>query len=284
METPRHMPADPARPADDPEPAGASAGPRRARLSVTGLVACLGSLLVTSPPLDAADLVRQERNVSGFDGVTVEGSGELIVAQDDTEGLVIEAEERVLALITTEVSDGVLTISRVPGARIPPSSPIRFLLTVRTLATLTMTGSASASIPDLDGGGLAVSISGSSTVKIGSLEVSELDADVLGSGSLKVEALTASTVRSRIGGSGVVNLTGRAMSQNVEVTGSGDHEAGRLETERAEVTVLGSGNADVWVSSVLDAHLMGSGDIRYRGAPSVNSTVSGSGELRRVEG
>lgn len=255
------------------------AGTNPARAPV---LACLVALLFGTSA-GAAERERQVRDVSGFDRLEVEGSGEMVISQGDTESLVVEAEPQVLEAITTSVANGVLKIGRAPGARIPASSPIRFELTVRTLEGMTMAGSASVVLAKLHTDQLRVTISGSSHVDVEQLRTHELDVNILGSGTLDVNAMNGDELHTRIGGSGSVRIAGTVTVQSVEITGSGDLHARALESSTAEVTVLGSGNAEVWASDTLSIQVMGSGNVRYRGTPSVNSIVTGSGGVERTE-
>jgi hypothetical protein len=70
--------------------------------------------------------------------------------------------------------------------------------------------------------------------------------------------------------------------ESLAVAGSGDLDAGKLDTQRAKVSVAGSGDAVVWARQALKVGVAGSGGIRYYGDPSVERSVVGSGSVRRL--
>ena len=82
-----------------------------------------------------------------------------------------------------------------------------------------------------------------------------------------------------LSGSGTVTLDGRAARQVVEVDGSGQYDARRLDSETGDVTISGSGSADVEVSGFLVAVVTGSGTVTYGGGGQVEKHVDGSGSV-----
>jgi hypothetical protein len=80
-----------------------------------------------------------------------------------------------------------------------------------------------------------------------------------------------------------MQLAGQAERQVVSLPGSGNYEAGGLESQSAEVTLAGSGNVTVWVREALDVRLSGSGTVNYFGTPTVGQRdISGSGDINRM--
>ena len=75
----------------------------------------------------------ESREVRGFSSVQLTGSGEATIQQTGAESLAIEAEENLLPLLTSEVSNGVLTLGTKPGASINPTRPIIYRVTLRAL-------------------------------------------------------------------------------------------------------------------------------------------------------
>ena len=243
----------------------------------------LAVLVALSLPA-VADTVRQQRDVSGFSEVVFSGSGDLYITQGDSEALTIEAEQKVLDVITTEVRGDVLHIGRKRGSSVRSREDIVFELSVRELTRLGMSGSGDAEAEALQSERLKVSIAGSADVAIGSLEADELRVTISGSGNLVVSELNASNVDASISGSGEVTLGGVAQAQDVAVSGSGDYLALELESAEAEVTVVGSGDVEVWATRTLAATVTGSGDVTYRGTPEVSVRVTGSGTVEAKGG
>jgi len=65
---------------------------------------------VTTPVTGSGKVITESRSVSNFKNITFSGMGEMLITQDETESLTIEAEDNIVALIKTEVKDDTLTI------------------------------------------------------------------------------------------------------------------------------------------------------------------------------
>lgn len=205
-------------------------------------------------------LVYEERAARGVNRVQLHGPGELTIAQGDEEGLTVQAEESILPLIQTEVSDGKLTIGfRRQMQAIRPTMPIRFDLRVRQLQGLAVAGSGSA--------------------RSAQIRAERLDVEISGSGSVQLDEIAAGWLGTSISGSGSFQVAGEAPEHRVQISGSGGLQAESLRTRDADVTVSGSGSATVYVSDKLNAVISGSGSVVYSGNPHVSQVTSGSGRV-----
>lgn len=246
---------------------------------VTGLIFSL-----VAPSAFAADVVVQERDVSGFTGIVLAGTGDLYITQSDSESMTITAEQKVLDVITTEVKGGVLHIGRERGSRVRTREEIRFDVSLRVLERLGMSGSGDAFAERLESDKLTVTISGSSDVALGEVLADELRVTISGSGELELDQLDASHVDASITGSGEIEIGGQTDTQDVSVAGSGDHKAMQLQSRSANATVVGSGGVEIWADESLDVTVTGSGDVVYKGSPEVSLQVTGSGSVKADKG
>jgi hypothetical protein len=82
------------------------------------------SVLVISG-LCIPNVFTETRSVRGFNTVTLEGSGQLVLEQAGTESLTITADDNLLPYLTSDVSDGHLTLGTKPGTNIDSSTPVR---------------------------------------------------------------------------------------------------------------------------------------------------------------
>jgi Putative auto-transporter adhesin, head GIN domain len=205
----------------------------------------------------------EEREVEGFTGVRVTGSGDVRVRQTGTESLTVSAEDNILPLLVTEVRSGVLEIGFRDGVSVRTTEPVLVAVTVDAL--------------DL------VETSGSATIVVESLDTDDLALLTSGSGDLSVEELSAVDVTASTTGSGDVTLSGSTERQSAGSSGSGDHLACGLSSEEADVDTSGSGDVEVSVSEELSATASGSGSVRYVGDPDVTEDTTGSGDVERLE-
>lgn len=224
------------------------------------LAAACAALSATRATAD--ELVREQRQVSGFSRVVLPPVGDLIVTQAEHESLVIEAETKLLPKITAEVRNGVLYLG-FNEPQISTQYPIRFHLAVKTLSALESRGSG--------------------TISAGPLATDMFDVMLGGSGNARFDALTVRDLRVRLtGASGVQINGGNAQAQTVSISGSGTYAAGRFASRHAAIGIEGSGSAEVWVKESLSARITGAGDIRYHGNPQVQEMVTGAGRVSRA--
>jgi len=108
--------------------------------------------------------------------------------------------------------------------------------------------------------------------------------DVSGTGD--VEAARVETDRLDIGisGSGSVDIAGQSTEQTVRINGSGKYNANEMESEITTIDVSGSGEAAVWVTDQLTVDISGSGDVQYYGNPRIMQEISGSGSIEGIDG
>lgn len=226
-------------------------------LSAGVLAACAFGMVIGS-----GKSVTETRAVSDFDAVDFAFIGDLVITQGEEESLTITGDDNIVDLIRTTVRDGVLRIDAGSASVGQTRVPLRYALTVKNLASLSLSGLGNITADKLASDNVTLSLSGAGAVTIG-----DLKADTL--------AVTMS-------GLGNANLTGEVNKQAVDVSGAGSYYAGELRSQAATVTISGLGNAEVWVVETLAAKISGAGSIRYRGAPQVTETVSGLGDIEAM--
>ena len=204
-------------------------------------------------------VVTEEREVSGFEGVTLSGIGKVIITQGDEESLAIETDDNLMRYIESEVRDGRLEL-RIAEDTIPISSrPIIYRVSVIDLTTLDSSGVGSFEVDALDTDRLQVTLSGAGDIDIDSLSAADLDVRASGAGNLKI--------------SGVVE------TQELDLSGVGGYTATDLKSQTAAVRISGAGSAVVWVLDTLDVEISGAGNVEYYGSPSVDQDISGAGRV-----
>jgi hypothetical protein len=205
------------------------------------------------------------RDVRGFDSVSFNTSGELIITQGDREALEIVTREGDLPNIITEVRGGTLFIGRQGSGPLFSFSPPVFRLAMKRVAALETHSSGKITVERLRTGSLRIQISSSGGISIGALEADSLDVQISSSGSLRV--------------------AGEVERQDVRISSSGSYLAGDLDSRNASVRVSSSGSATLRVSETLEASLTSSGGVRYYGnPPRVQANVTSSGRLARLGG
>jgi hypothetical protein len=105
--------------------------------------------------------------------------------------------------------------------------------------------------------------------------------ELKGSGEADAGKLDSNALSVSLAGSSAAKLAGRADELTIAVSGSAECNAGALTAKRATVSVSGSGDVTVNASEALDAKVSGSGSVHYLGAPKLTQAVSGSGTITR---
>jgi hypothetical protein len=210
----------------------------------------------------------EDRHLSGFNAVSVEGPFDVYITQGNTESVKVEAPADVIGRILTEVKGGVLRVYSKRenwhwGNWWGNHKKMAVYVTAKDLNSIHLSGSGDVFFKQgITTNSLKLSIVGSG--------------DVTGSVNVKV-------LESSISGSGDMRLSGRADNSTVRVVGSGDFRARDLVTVNTAVHISGSGDASINASNKIDASVSGSGDIHYTGAAkNISSSKSGSGDISRM--
>lgn len=202
-------------------------------------------------------VIVEERALSTFDRIILEGSMDLVLRQDDDQLLEVEADDNIIPFISTNVRGGELKISTTRSYR--SRDRIKIYISIQDLEELKLRGSG-----DVYGENAMVG--------------DRLTLEISGSGNMDMEVYY-DHLFTEIDGSGNFNLYGETLDQDVRINGSGDYRAADLLSADTDINISGSGNGTVNVSDFLRAEIRGSGDIYYYGNPEVNSSIRGSGNL-----
>lgn len=210
----------------------------------------------------SGDIETEERDVSGFHKVYLEGIGNLIITQGDEESLVIEADDNIISLIRTDVFRHRLTIGFKRGYNFIPISKIKYHLTVI----------------DLD----EISLSGAGDVDCDDFSTDELEFDISGVGDIDFN-INAKRVETTSSGAGDITLSGKVDSQEIDISGVGRYSARELESRECSISLSGAGSATVNVSEELDVSISGVGNVYYVGIPHVERDISGLGRVKSID-
>jgi len=184
-------------------------------------------------------VVTETREIGTFDRLSVEGSGEVFIEVGPSSSIEIEAEDNVMAVLTTEIRNGRLVLSIEDGHSLRQiKTPIYRITT-----------------PNLTG----VAIAGSGDITIDGVDTTEFVVEIAGSGN--------------------VQPTGIADHLLVSIAGSGDYEGDLMSTASARVEIAGSGSVLVNAEQTLDVSISGSGDVEYLHNPVVTQSIAGDGRV-----
>jgi hypothetical protein len=210
-------------------------------------------------------MVTETRTVSGFTALDMRTVGKVILKQGDNESLTISGSDNIVPLVTTTVSDGVLTIETSRPINITATNSdngLTFNITVQDLTGMT--------------------ISGLADVEMDALNTSTLAVKMSGAGKLVLNTLSAESVDITVSGLGSVEIGGNVTRQQIEISGAGDVQNGDLQCQTANVTISGLGSATIWVTGELTGTISGGGNVRYYGSPQTNTQSTGVGKFESL--
>jgi hypothetical protein len=216
----------------------------------------------------------ETRVVDHFTSIELRGAGEINIKQNSdpnqTETLVIEADEDVLPKLTSIVKEGKLILGwdyewwDILGW-------INLIFTPKR-ATYHVT------MNQVNG----IAIQGSGSVNSPSIKTEQCKLLISGSGKMIFDEINCERLIAGVSGSGDYTFNGKVKQFESRISGSGRVRAEQLVTEICSVTISGSGHVAVEVSTSLDVSISGSGSVRYKGQPKITQSISGSGRIQAL--
>ena len=208
-------------------------------------------------------LIKQERKITSFNGIDVAGAFNVYLRQGDAEALTIEAEEKIMQYIRTEVKDGILNIDMKDHVY-HNTGKINVYVTIKGLKSLDLSGAVDLQTQNkLSLSDLSVDISGAADVR---LEMSVQKLSIDGSGASKM------------------SFTGSASEVTMDLSGASEIYAFDMPAESYTISMSGAGKAEINVTKKLNAEISGAGSIRYKGSPAeISQDLSGAGSIKKVQ-
>jgi len=205
-------------------------------------------------------VVKQEREISSFDGIDVGGAFEVFLTQGETEKLVIEADENLLDIIDTEVRGGTLNIRTTEDIR--ESTKLNIYITFKDLEEIDVSG--------------ACDMIGENKFKLGDIEL-----DCSGASELELK-FSASHVEMDCSGASNAELFGSAQSVNLDLSGASKLDAIDLEVAVYDAEVSGASHGKIFVTEELSVEVSGAAHLKYKGEPRIKEhDVSGAASLKK---
>lgn len=189
----------------------------------------------------SGDVVTEEREVSGFTSISLQGVGELVIDQTGSESLTVTADDNLLPYIETQVRGRELIITIQEDTTLSDITELTFHVTVDSLDSLELTGA-------------------------GDVELLHLEND---------------TWDVNLSGAGNITVSGQVDTQTIVISGAGSYNGEALISQAASIENSGAGMAIVQVSDSLNVNISGLGSVEYIGDPTVEQTITGLGTVHQ---
>lgn len=200
--------------------------------------------------------------VKPFDKIDVRGAMKLILIQDSTYALKIEADSNVIEHIEAEVSGSELKLTMKKGSYCGSDSIVVYA-GIGELKQLTAAGAVHVrSEGAIYGKDISMVFSGSTEATL----------------DLRVASLTTG-----IDGVGKLKLSGQAGSHKLSTQGSAEIDAFNFVSGAYDIHIVGTGKANINVLNDLKVETEGSSEVYYKGNPkNVDEKKTGATKLEKV--
>ena len=206
----------------------------------------------------------ENRQVSGFTGVSSHGNFDVYVAVGSPASVKIEAESNLLPYIETYIDNNNLQVDTKDGIWLRPRRSIKVYVTAPQFKQIHSDGSGD--------------IIGQTPIS----DSSKLDLKVEGNGHVNLN-VDAPEVVAELTGNGGIELKGQSKNFDCKITGNGNLKAYDLMAEATKVKILGNGDAEVYASVTLDVTVTGNGNLHYKGSAQPSTHITGNGSITQVK-
>jgi hypothetical protein len=158
---------------------------------------------------------REKREISAFTSISTEGAYQIEVVSQQALGLEIEADDNILPLITTDVSNGVLHIKSKRSFSV--SRPIVLKISTPNIEAISASGAGSVEVSNLKNDKFEIDSNGAPSIKV-SGETGTIDIEANGAGNVDARRLRAA--KGTVEANGVAKIQVSARDElNVTVSG-----------------------------------------------------------------
>ncbi|HSO89498.1 MAG TPA: head GIN domain-containing protein [Draconibacterium sp.] len=217
--------------------------------------AILGSCIFMGSVEGNGKVTEQTRDLGEFNKISVTRGMNVYISQGDLTKVVIKADENLLDIIETTVTDGTLKVSCNRGIRKAESNKVFVTVT------------------DLD---LLKTTAGSNVFSEDTLHFQTLDVKSTAGSNVKLEVEAGEINLSAAAGSNIF-LNGIVKSLNVKANSGSNIKAGDLQAENCDIKVSSGANIWIKVQNGLTAKASSGGNLFYSGEPNPLRITKSSG-------
>jgi hypothetical protein len=181
---------------------------------------------------------REKREISAFTSISTEGAYQIEVVSQQALGLEIEADDNILPLITTDVSNGVLHIKNTRSFSV--SRPIVLKISTPNIEAISASGAGSVEVSNLKNDKFKIDSNGAPSIKV-SGETGTIDIEANGAGNVDAHRLRAA--KGTVEANGVAKIQVSARDE-LKVTVSGPASVVYSGDPKLNKTVNGPGSVE----------------------------------------
>ena len=209
----------------------------------------------------SGNIVTENRSTGDFTGISAGGACEVELKNGPVTEVKVEADDNIIGLIETKVSNHTLNITTKNGNNFN-NGHFKVYVTAPEINEIKSSGAASIIIKNIlkSNDKITLEASGAATIT-GEADAPEINAEASGAAGIK--------------------LSGRTKNYKAEASGSATIKTENLMSETTKVHASGAATAHVYASITLDADADGAATIHYKGAASVSQKTSGAANIKK---
>ncbi|HET6669767.1 MAG TPA: head GIN domain-containing protein [Pyrinomonadaceae bacterium] len=181
---------------------------------------------------------REKREVANFSSIRTEGAYQIEVVCQQALSLEVEADDNIMPLIKTDVSNGVLQIKSLRG--FSANRPIVIKIGTPNIEGIYSSGASTIEVTGLKNDKFEIDSNGASTIKVAG-ETGTLDIDANGAGRIDAHKLRA--VKGTVAANGVTKIEVHAIEE-LDVTVMGPASVIYTGDPKVNKTVHGPGSVE----------------------------------------
>jgi hypothetical protein len=248
-------------------------------------------LLLCANGAIADQTLTQSYTIENIQEIIVGGGAELEIRQGNKETLRAEATADALKNISVDLSGQRLTLTTKQNNRnfwdwfTTDTQKIKFIVEIKQLSQLELTGATTASLGKLNGDQLTIRLHGASQFNSKGLHLNTLRVDASGASKIKLAAVQAQEFAANVSGASQLHIQrkGNVDSLQLEANGASHFSAKDLKIQHARVNASGASHIEIRAIETLEAEASGASHINYYGHPRVKNNSSGASHINSLD-
>lgn len=222
----------------------------------------------------SGNLAEEKRTVAAFHKLTAYHGIHVVIDTMASDSLTIKADDNVVALVETSVEGEILHV-RVKG-NLKTRNPIRVTVDAKQLSNVRASSSARITATKFSDDRMHVQADSSGEVLSDDVQGEEIKFVASSSGRIAAKHIEGKMLRVTANSSGRVSAAGKVDEQQVEVSSSGNYDAGDLVSRITRIDCSSAGSAFVQATDEVMGSATSAGSVRYAGDPAKMSVTTNS--------
>lgn len=237
-------------------------------------------------PVAVAETIAKTYPIKNVTEFVSGGNTSVEISQDGTEYLRIEADAEIMQRVKVDQSGNRVSVWVKSDGSVfnwfgNNNDPVRIVLRVKQLEYLELSGSAQATLGDIQGEKFQLNISGAGDVNFAALNARLLKMELSGAANVSVKSVNSKEQDYDLSGAADIEIQSASNTQELDVGASGasNFRAKNLTAKQARLGASGASHIEATVTEILDANASGASSVAYYGNPKAKTDASGASHV-----